>query len=51
MKKKIKVVANVEMIVWVSEDIQGKQDIEDIEEVTEIAMYELIIQAQKAIDE
>lgn len=40
MKKKIKVVANVEMIVWVSEDIQGNQDIEDIEEVTEIKDWE-----------
>ena len=40
MKKKIKVIANVEMIVWVNEDIQGNQDIEDIEEVTEINDWE-----------
>ena len=40
MKKKIKVIANVEMIVWVNEDIRGNQDIEDIEEVTEINDWE-----------
>jgi hypothetical protein len=40
MKKKIKVIANVEMIVWVNEDIQGNQEIEDIEEVTEINDWE-----------
>lgn len=36
MKKKIKVIANVEMLVWVNEDVQGNQEIEDIEEITEI---------------
>lgn len=36
MKKKIRVIANVEMLVWVSEDIQGNQDIEDIEDIEEI---------------
>lgn len=40
MKKKIKVIANVEMLVWVNEDVQGNQEIEDIEEITEINDWE-----------
>lgn len=40
MKRKIKVIANVEMTVWINKDIQGNQEIEDIEEVTEINDWE-----------
>jgi hypothetical protein len=40
MKKKIKVEANVIMTVWVSEDINHNQDIEEVEEVVEIIDWE-----------
>ena len=40
MKKKIKVTASIEMTVWVSEDIHGNQEIEEVEEVTEINDWE-----------
>lgn len=42
MKKKIKVIANVEMVVWVNEDIKGEQVIEDVVEVIEILEWEQV---------
>ena len=42
MKKyKAKVSANVEMIVWISESLNGDQEIDDVEEVTEIKDFEI----------
>lgn len=40
MKKKITVTASVIMNVWVSEDMQGNQEIEDIEDVEEVLDWE-----------
>lgn len=42
MKKKIKVIANAEMVVWVNEDIKGEQVIEDVAEVIEILEWEQV---------
>ena len=42
VKKKIKVIANVEMVVWVNEDIKGEQVIEDVAEVIEILEWEQV---------
>ena len=38
---KAKVKAEVEMIVWIHEDINGNQEIEDIEDVIEIDEFDV----------
>jgi len=41
MKYKAKVFANVEMIVWISETLNGDKEIDDIDEVTDILDFEI----------
>ena len=41
MRYKAKIKAEVEMTVWIHEDVNGNQEIEHIEEVDEINEYEV----------
>lgn len=41
MKYRAKVIASVEMVVWINENINGDQEIEDVEEVSEINDFEV----------
>ena len=38
---KAKIKAEAEMIVWITEDVYGNQEIEEIEEVLEIDDYDI----------
>lgn len=38
---KAKIKCEAEMIVWITEDVSGNQEIEDIEEVLEIEDYDI----------
>lgn len=38
---KAKVKAVVEMTVWIHEDVTGNQEVEDVEEVTDIEEFEV----------
>ncbi|WP_336663545.1 hypothetical protein [Kurthia gibsonii] len=50
MKKiKAKVIAQVEMIVWITEDAVGNQEIEDVEEVTDIEEFEITNEIDRVI--
>lgn len=42
MRYKAKIKADVELIVWINEDRQGNQEIDDVEDVGEINDYEVI---------
>lgn len=42
MKKKAKVKTTVIAYVWINEDIQGNQEIEDFEDIDDVLEFEVI---------
>jgi hypothetical protein len=42
MKKKVKVKATVIAEVWINEDVQGNQEIEDFEDIQDTLEFEVI---------
>ena len=42
MKKKVKVKTTVIACVWINEDVQGNQEIEDFEDIEDILEFEVI---------
>ena len=41
MRYRAKVISNVEMTVWINENLNGDTEIEEVEEVTETIEYEI----------
>ena len=42
MKRKVKVEATIIAYVWMNEDVQGNQEIEDFEDIEDILEFEVI---------